>query len=189
MSEAFTVVAAIAWSVLWVNFAVIPFYFKREKLHQDFVGTGQLDAALSFIDSEKITPALVAIFETAISAQEDKRRRVDLKALLTQVDVLSDLEELDTASIAKRQLIETLDRLQARSSRIWKIGLAHAFSVVATPFLADDALGKWGIPAVVLCGSFAIFALVILVSELIIFESRLGAFTDQLKSARASVSA
>lgn len=185
MTDPFTIVAALAWSALWVNIAVIPFYFKRERLHQDFVASGQLDAALSFIDSERITPSLVSIYQTAIDSQDDKRRKADLGALLTQVDVLHDLAELDKASNSKRQLNDSLSRLQDASGHIWKVGIAHALFMVATPALANDALNEWGIAGTWVCATLAIVSFILLISQLMRFHSKMAAFTNLLRANRA----
>ena len=61
---------------------LVPFFSKGEKLHQDYKEKGSLDAAFAAIESNKLIPTLASIFQRARDAQEDKRSRIDMEALL-----------------------------------------------------------------------------------------------------------
>jgi len=51
------IAAAVAWDALWLQFVVIPFYRKNEQMYKDYIGNGVIDAAVSFIESQKLIPS------------------------------------------------------------------------------------------------------------------------------------
>ncbi len=132
-TEFFSFAAAVAWSGLWINLVIIPFFNKGEKLHQDYKEKGSLDAAFAAIESNRLLPTLASIFERAREAQEDKRSRIDMEALLQSVDFLPDLEQLEHALQAKRSIEECYKLLHALASRLWKWGLFHGFVTLLLP--------------------------------------------------------
>lgn len=124
--------SAVAWAALWVNLIVIPFFGKSERLHLDYHSSGKLNAALSAIEANRLIPALAQMFNRALDAKADRRTRVDIEALLQEVQFLPDLEAAQSAMAAMESLRSTYRTLCRRAGWLWMWGLAHSLSTLAS---------------------------------------------------------
>jgi hypothetical protein len=124
--------AAVAWSALWCQLLVIPFYGKGEKLHQDYHSSGKLNSVLAAIEASRLIPALASMFNRALDEQSDKRKRPNMEELLQAVQFLPDLEAAQGAMSTIENLRGRYESLRLRANRLWKWGLAHS---IATPLL------------------------------------------------------
>src|SRR5262249_49938187 len=92
------IAGAVAWAGIWIQLLVIPFLGKGEKLHQDYFASGKLNAAIAAIEANRLIPAVASMFNRALDAQPDRRRRVDMEALLQAVAFLPDLQAAHEAT-------------------------------------------------------------------------------------------
>ena len=183
--ELAALVAAIAWATICLQFVVIPFSRKAEKLHHDYLAGGVLDAALSFIETQRLIPALASLFERALAAQGDKRRKIRMAELLGEVDFLPDLEIAQQAMAQKALLEELLVVLQQKARRLWKWGLCH---VLLAPLFA----WAWSLPARFMWPSVAASSILVALSlwaavrGIVSYEKTEGQFLEKLRENRPS---
>jgi len=174
--------AAIAWDALWLQFVIIPFFSKDEALHKDYIASGGIDLAISYIESEKLIPVLAAMFEQARTAQEDRRRSPDMNQLLQEVDYLPFLEDVENALKEKKQALDMLSRAQGIARWLWKVGGIHVISMAILP----AALLLWKKQLLILASLFvAAMAFVLMLFLLIRFENCLRTFLNILQVNRA----
>lgn len=177
---------AIGWAALWVNVVVIPFFFKAEKLQKDYLDSGAIGVAVSYIESNKLIPVLAGMFKRARESQDDQRKRIDMEELLQAVDFLPDLEQVESALREKKAIEDTFDTLQRAADRLWKLGISHVVAVVLVPvFLFFEGSFRF-YPDFVLFVliAAAILTFTILLVELLDFAKQRKMFLNILKANR-----
>ncbi len=179
-------IAVIAWDALWLQFLIIPFSRKAETLQKDYVATGDLDAALSFIETQKLIPALATMFAHTREAQADKRRGLSkegIQQLLQEVDYIPDLKSAQEAMQQSSTLNGLFDSLQNSARHIWKWGLIHIILMLCIPTshwipAGYDLIGM--VAAIIL--AFITFSMLIIV--FFGFDKQMKQFLDLLKHNR-----
>ena len=186
VTELISLGAAVAWGGVWVNFVVILFFTKGEKLHQDYKEKGSLDAAVAAIESNRLIPALARIFERARDARENKRTKIDMEELLQAVDFLPDLEQLQAALQEKRSLEDAYKALHNLANSLWRWGLLHVLATVALPLLWLGNLpdATWIDVARILVSLLWVATLVWMIAQLFRFHRRMNAFLGCLGPSR-----
>ena len=123
------VAAAATWAGIWINVALY-FYFKGEKLHQDYYSSGKIDAARSAIEAERLVPALAKMFDRALETLPNRRKIPKMIELLQAVEFLPDFTAAQDAMGTIEELEWNYRMLIAKAGRIWKWQFAHAFATV-----------------------------------------------------------
>ena len=129
-------VAVVVWDAFCLQLLIIPFMRKRESLQRDYITSGILDAALSFIETTRLIPALAAIFVRIREAQDDRRRKLEedeLEEILQQIDYIPDLERAQGAMDENNKVKALFDSLQNSTGRIWGVGLVHVIMMLGLP--------------------------------------------------------
>lgn len=120
----------VLWVTLWLQVFIVPFVNKPEKLFVTYKQSGDIDAAMSRIDSEEVVKELTSLFESAIELQEDKRRRADIERLLSQVEYANVLDRLEVATGKKAKITRSYLSLRSKSMRVWQYGLLHLLLLI-----------------------------------------------------------
>lgn len=177
---------AIGWAALWTNVVVVPFCFRSEELQKDYVSSGNLDIAISYIESSKLIPALAAMFEKARQSQSDQRRRIDMEGMLQAVDFLPDLESVEAALQEKKIIEDTFDRLQNTAELLWKVCLLHVISVIALPtyWYFKSSLPFYPDVWIIVLLFVAMGSLIIVIRALFQFGAKRKQFLQMLKTNR-----
>ena len=183
------ILAGLAWATLWVNVAVLPFYKKRESLYKDYESSGEIDAALSAVESKKLIPALARMFDGIMDRREDKRRAYNFADLLQLVDFLPDFRGAEEAYREMSELKFSYEKLK-KCSDLWRWALAHAILSALIPISQLD-LSKvidwqW-IVAQYIVPVLAVLWLVtlcVMVWYLIRFKSLMNGFLEKLASTK-----
>ncbi len=184
--------AVTAWDAVCLQLFIIPFYKKAEMLHKDYITDGALDAVISFIETQKLIPALSKIFVRAQEAQTDRRRTIneeDFQQLLQEVNYLPDLEEAQKAMNETNVLNSLFDSLQNSARRLWKWGLLHIILVILIPtccFMPNFEkihcrLDRVGI---IVITTMAIMVLIATIKNFCAFDNNLKKFLNLLKENR-----
>ena len=184
--------AVTAWDAVCLQLFIIPFYKKAEMLHKDYITDGPLDAAISFIETKKLIPALSKIFVRAQEAQIDRRRTIneeDFQQLLQEVDYLPAFEEAQKAMDETNVLNSLFDSLQNSAGRLWKWGLLHIILVILIPtccFIPNFEkihcrLDKGSIMVIIIV---AIIVLIAAIKNFCTFDNNLKKFLNLLKENR-----
>lgn len=129
-------VVVIAWDTICLQFLIIPFLGKAETLYKDYITSGVLGAAWSFIENTKLMPALAKMFIRIREAQCSRRLNLtegELQEIIQQIDYIPDLEIIQEAMGQNNKLEELFNTLQRSSGRIWKIGLLHVVITLCIP--------------------------------------------------------
>jgi hypothetical protein len=121
--------AVIAWDAVWTQIAILQFINVEERLHKDYIESGSLDAAHSFIESQKLIPSLAEMFEAA-QANNRPRSKIPIAVLLQSVDCIPYLERAEAAVREKKEIDDSLTVLGCSAGRLWKIGLAHVLLTI-----------------------------------------------------------
>ena len=189
-SEIITITSvAIAWNALWLQFAVLPLFWKREKLYKEYESGGELDAALGSIESNKIVPALAEMFDRLLETRKDKRKTIDIEELLQSVDFLPDFRR---AGETYRELVDLEDSYSryVKSTDQWRWGLAHAvvtlFLAAAFPDYASMGAWSWLRPPVLLPLAAVpwAFTLFLLIRGMWSVNTRMRDFLSRLERAK-----
>lgn len=122
--------AAATWAGIWINVA-LHFYFKGEKLHQDYHSSGKLDAKRSQIEAKQLIPALGKMFDRAFDAHAGKKSRPNMEQLLQAVEFLPDFQAAQSAMGSIEELQWNYDNLRSRATRLWKWQFAHSINSLA----------------------------------------------------------
>jgi hypothetical protein len=173
---------AVAWAAVWGNVVVIPFFQKREKLHQEYWANGTIDAALSFVESEKIIPIIADMVDKA-KENTPAKRKSDTVQLLQSVRFLPDLEKLDVEMAKLKSLKDQFACLEVISTKVWKKGIAHIVFTLALP-LANQSpkFLEWILAGV---GVFWAGTFVLMLAGLFSFHKKMNTFLETLKANRA----
>ena len=123
--------AALGWSTLVTNIAILPFYSAREKWHKDYVESGAMAQAAASIDSKKMLPSLAEIVDLVIAERGRTKSKDDTAVLLQNVDFLPSLEKVEAATTEKSQLDRNLHAIEFTAKRLWRCGLVHVGATVA----------------------------------------------------------
>lgn len=180
------VIPIIAWDAVCLQLFVISFSRKPESLQKDYITGGVLDAALSYIETNKLIPTLASIFIRVREAQADRRRILtedEVQQLLQQIDYIGDLGKAQEAMIEKSSIKSLFDSLQAAARQISTWGLLHIITTLAVPgSLCLPA--KYGVPLLLGSSGFIILTLVIAFLQYVVFHRRMKVFLNLLKHNR-----
>jgi len=124
--------AAIAWSALWGQMVVIHFFRKSEEMYKDYHASGAMNTAKAAIEANQLVPALVAMFDKALDARPDGRRRPDMSELLQTVEFVPDFRAAQEAMAHIEELQQYYELLKVKAGRLWIWALSHA---VITPLV------------------------------------------------------
>jgi hypothetical protein len=174
------VLIALAWASLWLQFAIIPFFNRREDLVRNYSTNGLLAAVFSRIENSEVIPALVALYDEARSQQVDKRHTPVMEALLSQTGYVKYIEQIESAIGEKRGIEDDFRRLGQMPTLIWSLGLAHILLVV---FLASWDCGicpHRSKPASYAIVVFALLTLGALLWKIAVFHRIMGRFTTAM---------
>jgi hypothetical protein len=179
------VLIALAWSMIWVQFAIIPFFNRREDLVRNYSTSGLLAAVYSRIESTVVIPALVAIYAAARQQQPDKRVAPDMEALLSETSYVEHIEKIEAAVGEKRSIRDDFDRLRRLPTLIWTLGLAHVLLVI---FLAGWNCGACPYrsrPASYVLVTIALLFLTFVIGLVVKFNRIMGRFTSAMDRHKA----
>jgi len=178
--------AVIAWDAVCLQLLIIPFFRKAETLHKDYLTDGVLDAALSFIETKKLIPALANMFVRIREAQPDRRKTLgedEIQQILQQIDYVPDLKHAQEAMDRNNELKGLFDLLQNSTRRIWKFGLLHVIIMLCIPAsrLIPGGYDSIGMTTTVI---LAIITFLVAILAFLGFEEKMRQFLDLLKDNR-----
>jgi hypothetical protein len=176
----------IAWDAICLQLFILPFSRKAESLQKDYITDGVLDAALSYIDTQKLIPRITSIITRVRDAQSDKRRSLskeNVEELLQQIDYIEDLFDAQSAMGEKTSLNELFDSLQIGARQISRWGLLHLIATFAFP-VAFWVPTQYTIGALVGTGALAIVTLTLAIVRFVVFHRRMNSFLLLLKQNR-----
>lgn len=133
LAEWLIIAPAVAWSALWIQFAVLNFFSKPERLYKDYVASGELALAHSSIETAKITPVRRQIFDKAEKQNQANETPIAMEEVLQSVDYADDLERIENFYGEKRELQHLFGKQKRQSRIIWKVSLCHALSTALAP--------------------------------------------------------
>lgn len=133
MNEAFAklLAVAVAWDVLIVQLAVLPYWNKRESLHKEWIQSGAIALARTAIETNKIIPALARMFERAHATRDDKRKKVEMASLLEEIDFIPDLKEIEGAMKELADIGAHFEEMKKLADRISTSALINCFLTLA----------------------------------------------------------
>lgn len=167
--------AAIGWAGLCANFIVIPFFSRDDGIFKDLIQSNTRDLALSYIDLQKLLPALVRLIEEANLARDRHARRgerVEYEDLLLEVDFLPYLERAQNAIEEKRWIDEAINDLRNLAERLWQFGAVHSISIILLPFINLFLSETLRMPVAFVLVSVAVVTIVGIISALMSYTSR-----------------
>lgn len=174
--------AVVLWGSLWLQLAIVPFFGKQEKLYELHKKGGSIDAAMSKIDSGQTIPALATIFDTALSAQEDRRKTPDIEQLLSRVEYSQHLETLESAGQAKAKILSSYETLVKQARLVWQFGLLHILLIIpGLLLLYVQVPGLWAVSAAVVFLTLSGLGAVVSAIGLIRFHKLMGLFLELLE--------
>jgi hypothetical protein len=179
-------VAVIAWNAFLLNLLIVPFFRKAETLHKDYITDGVLDAALSFIETDKLIPGLANMFVSIREAQHDRRKTPgedELQEMLQQIDYIPHLKVAQEAMDQKNELESLFDSLQNSTGRIWKLGLLHVIIMLCVPASQWVPAG-YDLITMTTAIIVAIITFSAAVGSFLVFEKQMRQFLDLLKQNR-----
>lgn len=124
---------AVAWDAIWVHVVVFKFFSAPDELFNNFESNGVIVSAHSFIESQRLIPALARMFEQANKQQEGQQGKISTEELLNTIDYIKDLKELENAMQDKKQIDDTYNFLTSSANRLWKLGLLHIILTLLIP--------------------------------------------------------
>lgn len=177
--------AAATWSALWMQFIVLPFFNKGEAIHKDYWQGGEINAAKAAIETTRLLPALAQMFQLAIDARSDKRKKPDgdIEELLQSVEFRPFLERAQAAMSAIDQITDLYHQLRQSSTRLWRWGLGHALLTPALPFIYIFAMPidyrmKW---LLILVAGVWLVTLFMCIKGAVAIHSKMGCFSTALE--------
>jgi hypothetical protein len=179
--------AVVVWDAFCLQLLIIPFMRKRETLQRDYITSGILDAALSFIETTRLIPALAAIFVRIREAQDDRRRKLEedeLEEILQEIDYIPDLERAQGAMDENNKLKALFDSLQNSTGRIWGVGLLHVIIMLGLP-VCQWMAGGYDLVALIGATILAIITFVGAICGVMLFQKQMRQFLDLLKQNRS----
>jgi hypothetical protein len=180
---------ALVWAVACVNVVVLPFFNKREALYRDYEVSGDLDAALSAIESGRLVDALGGMFDDLVEKQEDRRRKVNIRHLLQSKGFLPGFKLAEEAYQQMEEIRQTYQALKS-AANVWRCGVLHTLITILVPLTCLDfaQMGAWGwietgnLLTVLGCAWLVTIALV--VRGFFRFHSLMSRFLEHLASAK-----
>ena len=180
------VTAIIAWDAVCVQLFVLSFSRKPESLQKEYITAGVLDAALSYIETNKLIPTLASIFTRIREAQADRRRSLtedEVEQLLQQIDYIGDLGKAQEAMVEMSSIKSLFDSLQTCARQISTWGLLHVVTTLALP-VSLCLHARHSLPVLVGSSGFIIVTLVLAFVHYVSFHRRMKVFLNLLKHNR-----
>lgn len=180
---------ALGWAIACINVVVLPFFNKREALYKDYEGSGELEGALSAIESGRLINALGGMFDGLLEQQDDKRRKVNIRHLLQSKGFLPDFKQAEDAYQQMENIRRTYQALKG-AANVWRWGALHALITLLVPVACLDygKMGAWGwvrteiLLTALGCGWT--LTVVLVARGFIRFHSRMSSFLEQLALAK-----
>ena len=178
--------AVIAWDVMCLQLLIIPFLRKAETLQKDYITSGVLDAARSFVETKKLIPALAKMFVRIRDAQGDRRLRLgedELQEILQQIDYIPNLELTQEAMEENNKLEGLFDSLQNATRYTWGLGLFHVIVMLCLPASQWMPVG-YNLIAVITAVILAVISFMLAIYAFVKFDKKMKHFLELLKRNR-----
>ncbi|MEI9942145.1 MAG: hypothetical protein WDO69_33435 [Pseudomonadota bacterium] len=124
------IVALAAWITVVIQLVVLPFFGKVAELFKEYEQSGELALVRARLEEHGVLPPLAALFDKAVEAQEDRRRKIMVRDLLQRVDLFPDVERVVQAASEISRLNNLYGDLRTVAPRVATTGLAHCGATI-----------------------------------------------------------
>ncbi|QDT36470.1 hypothetical protein [Stratiformator vulcanicus] len=178
------------WATAWMQLVLLPFFSRREELHNQFFSS-EFPNAVAAIESNRLIPPLARILAQAYQAHRG-RSKIDFDTalqLLQDVDFLEDFEQAQAAMSSINNLERFRIKLRLACSVLWYSAASHVLAslLLMLPFFAMisamDRL-KWSLSvlAIVIFSLLWLGTLILTVGWLIRYRQLIGTLTALLET-------